>query len=83
MRMLPERGGFRPAMALHSVRLAHAVAADHGEHAVLEQHRHALHGVAFAVIDMQVVDLEGRLPGGRRGVRRASQRHASAMAPPR
>src|SRR5271167_2281610 len=41
--------------------LAHAVAADHGKDAVVECHGNALNGVALAVIDVEFVDLKGRL----------------------
>src|SRR5579859_8200149 len=44
-------------------RLAHAVAADDREHAAIEVQRDALDRVAFAVIDVQTVDLQRRTGG--------------------
>ncbi len=44
-------------------RLAHAVAAHHRKHAAFERQRHALYGMAFAVVDLQVVDAQDRLAG--------------------
>ena len=44
-------------------RLAHAVAADHGEHALIERQRYALQRMGVAVVDLQVGHRERR-PGG-------------------
>src|SRR5215472_7400497 len=40
--------------------LSHAVSAYDGEHAVVDPHRYALNGVALAVIDLKVLDLQRR-----------------------
>ncbi len=44
--------------------LAHPVAADHGENAGADRHGHALYGVALAVIDVEVADLECGMAAG-------------------
>jgi hypothetical protein len=41
-------------------RLAHAIAADHGQHAAVEGQRHVLQRVGAAVMDVQAVDLQHR-----------------------
>src|SRR5215831_7458474 len=40
--------------------LPHAVSAHHGKHAALDRHRYPLNGVAFAVIDLKVLDPQRR-----------------------
>src|SRR6516164_615815 len=40
--------------------LSHAVSADDGKYAVVDPHRYALNGVALAVIDLKVLDLQRR-----------------------
>ena len=61
-------------------RLAHAVAADHGQHAAIERQRHALQHVGAAEMNVEIVDLEDR---PRAGPRRTSPEQVKRMASPR
>ena len=60
--MLPERADFQAGNGVAQRALAHAVAADDRKHAVVERHGYALNGVALAVIDLQVLDLQRGAP---------------------
>ena len=63
------RRGTRPGDRVAERGLAHAVAADHGEHAVLERERHVLQRVRVAVVDVEARRSRGSGPscaaGGR------------------
>ena len=60
MRMLPERGALRPAMVLQSVLLPMPLRPTTASTPCVDRHGHALNGVALAVIDLKVLDLQRR-----------------------
>ena len=61
-RIEPAARGYQAGDGVAQRRLAHAVAADDRQNAALERQRHALKRVRFAVIDLQVLNLQTPAP---------------------
>ena len=75
-RIDPLRDGHQPHDRLAQGGLAHAVAADHRQHTLIEGQVDALQRVGVAVIDVEAGDLENRCGGAAGG-------RTQAWPPPR